>query len=54
MNVDVGDTQFSDAWVQYLEDSEWERVSPSSNSFRCEDVESYYVRQSVVDVSYSR
>lgn len=49
VSVDVGDTQFTESWVRNLERSEWSRVG-SSTEFRCADVDTYYVRQSVVDL----
>jgi hypothetical protein len=55
VTIDVGGAQFTDGWVRSLEedDNGWERVG-STTQFQCENVDTYYVRQTVVDIAFTR
>lgn len=56
VRIDVTEAQFADGWRRSLQqDDGWQQVgSSSSNTFECQDVDTYYVRQTVIDIAFTR
>lgn len=53
VTVDVSQTKYTQGWVQSLDaDSNWKQTAPET--YACENVDTYYVRRTVVDIGFTR